>query len=362
MSIILFFIILFLLVLVHELGHFIVAKLTKMRVDEFGIGFPPRLYAIKKGETEYSLNALPLGGFVKIYGEDMDASKEGEDFNRSFAAKSKLAQSAVLLAGVTMNIIFAWFLFTIAFSHGVLMPVDEQRASENASLIISGVLPGSPASDAGLPPGSTVTSLQTSNDELLSPTPSEFIAFVDKHPDQPIVVSYTDGTSQNELTMTPKRGVSETTDRPLLGVSLTYAEVQSRPLLTSLKDAFFFTLASTEAIVRGIGHLIGDAFHLNADLSQVAGPVGLVSLVGQASAQGISTLLMFTAIISLNLAVINLLPFPALDGGRFVFVLIEAITGSPLNPRIVGYANMVGFAILILLMVAVTWNDVARLF
>ena len=160
MSILVFLLILFVLVLVHEFGHFIVAKKTGMRVDEFGIGFPPKLFGIKKGETEYTLNALPIGGFVKIFGEDAVDAEESPDRDRSFVAKNKWAQSAVLIAGVTMNILFAYVLFVVVLALGVQSVVSEVDATENARLVITNVLSESPAAIASLEPGSVVTNLE----------------------------------------------------------------------------------------------------------------------------------------------------------------------------------------------------------
>ena len=161
MSVILFLLVLFVLVLVHEWGHFIVAKKTGMRVDEFGIGFPPKLFSVKKGETEYTFNALPIGGFVRIWGENFaDAAEEKEsgiDVSRSFAARPKWAQALVLIAGVTMNILFAWFLFSLTYMIGLPTVVDEADATSAAELSIMDVLPDSPA--AVIPAGSVVNAV-----------------------------------------------------------------------------------------------------------------------------------------------------------------------------------------------------------
>jgi len=163
-------------------------------------------------------------------------------------------------------------------------------------------------------------------------------------------------------TLVPETGViSDAPDRAALGVSLTLTDVVKKPLPIAIRDGFTHTLTSIGDITVGIAGLIGDALMFRADFSNVAGPIGIVGLVGEASAFGLNTLLMFTAFISLNLAVINVLPFPALDGGRLLFVFIEAVKGSAINPRYTQILNSVGFILLILLMVAVTWNDIARL-
>ncbi len=159
MTILLFFGVLFVLILVHEWGHFITAKKTGMRVDEFGIGFPPKLFGVKRGETEYTMNLLPIGGFVRIFGEDAAGAAESADYARSFIARPKWAQAIVLVAGVTMNVLFAWFLFAIVLMVGLPTAVDEATATPEARLVVASVLPGSPADLAGVPAGAVVTSL-----------------------------------------------------------------------------------------------------------------------------------------------------------------------------------------------------------
>ena len=164
MSIILFLLVLFVLILVHEWGHFIVAKKTGMRVDEFGIGFPPKLFGIKKGETEYTFNALPIGGFVRIYGENLEEIPDDEpDKSRAFGSRPRWAQALVLIAGVAMNVIFAWFLFLITFLIGMPASVSESEASSEAVLYVSGTMPNSPLAEELLP-GSEIASVSAGGD------------------------------------------------------------------------------------------------------------------------------------------------------------------------------------------------------
>jgi regulator of sigma E protease len=332
-----------------------------MRVDEFGIGFPPKLFGIKKGETEYTFNLLPIGGFVKIYGED--SVGVGEDATQgAFTSKSKWAQSAVLVAGVTMNVLFAWLLVTFAFGIGVQSSVTEAQATENAQLVISHVVEGSPASVAEIPAGAVIKSVQTGDDTLDTLSPSAFSAFIGEHADEVNTIAYTVGGELRMTAVTPERGIIESApDQAALGVALAQVDILKRGFVDSITDSFMYVVTGLRDITVGIGMLLYGVVTGTADFSQVAGPVGIVGLVGEASAYGITTLLMFTAFISLNLAVINILPFPALDGGRLVMVGIEAVKGSPIRPQWVGAVNMVGFALLILLMVVVTWNDIARL-
>lgn len=362
MSIIIFFAVLFVLVLVHEWGHFIVAKKTGMRVDEFAIGFPPKLFGIKKGETAYNFNALPIGGYVKIWGENGEDEDGGAsvDRSRAFGSRPKWAQALVLVAGVVMNIILAWVLFTATYLIGIPTAVDESVATDAADLYVAGVLADSPA--AVLPVGSVIESISYENVTIESPTPSEFTNTVAEAVPNSVEVSYTYADTSEVITLSPVQGLIESEpERYIVGASLSLLEEQKRPFFTAVVDGAKSTWAGLVGIAGGLWSLIAQSFAGEADFSQVAGPVGIVGLVGDAAAFGITALLTFTAIISLNLAVINLLPFPALDGGRLVFVIIEAITGKPIPHEWAGRINVVGFLILMLLMIAVTYNDILRL-
>lgn len=364
MSILIFFLVLFVLVLVHEWGHFIVAKKTGMRVDEFGIGFPPKLFGVKKGETEYTFNTLPIGGFVKIWGENYEdvaaAQLSDADKGRGFSSRPRWAQALVLVAGVTMNILFAWFLFSLTYMIGVPTPVDETVATEAAELYIAGTLPESPA--AKLAPGSVVDQIAFGETVIDRPTPTSFSELVQAAAPRPISVTYRYEQETQTIDLAPVQGlIADNPEQYVVGASLTMVETQKAGFFSAVKDGFVTTYTAFGDITAGLFGLIKEAFVGKADFSQVAGPVGIVGMVGDAAAFGLTALLTFTAIISLNLAVINLLPFPALDGGRLVFVAIEAITSKRIPPEWAGRINLVGFALLMLLMIAVTYNDISRL-
>lgn len=362
MSILIFVAVLFVLILVHEWGHFITAKKTGMRVDEFGIGFPPRLFGIKKGETEYTFNLFPIGGFVKIFGEDSIGVDGKSDSARSFTSKPKWAQALVLVAGVTMNIILAWVLFVIALTVGTQTMVDESTASEKATLVVTEVLSESPAGEAGIPRGARITELQSGNDVLETPVPSTFRSFVTAHEGQEVAVTYLLKKEEHTATIVPERGLSGTDGQVAVGVKIGLVEIVSKPLGSAFVDSTVMVGTGLYDITIGLGKLLADAVMFRADLKNVAGPIGIVGLVGEASSFGITSLLMFSAFISLNLAVINLFPFPALDGGRLLFVFIEAVKGSPIKASWVNTLNTIGFVMLILLMLAVTYSDVTKLF
>lgn len=363
MSILIFFIVLFVLILVHEWGHFITAKWTGMRVDEFGIGFPPKLFGYRRGETEYTFNALPIGGFVKIWGENYGTDDESEvvDRARAFGARPKWAQALVLIAGVTMNVILAWFLFTITFMIGVPTAVEESEASAAAELVVQEVIPGGPA-EGLLLPGSSIVAVTANGQSLERLTPSQLSDFVATIGAAPITVTYETPAGTEDIIVTPVSGLlQDEPDRHLIGVRPVLVENRSYGLVDSIVNASHQTWNGLVLITVGLFSLIADTIVGTADYSQIAGPVGIVGMVGDAAAFGIVALLSFTAFISLNLAIINLLPFPALDGGRLVFVAIETITGRPIPPEWAGRLNLVGFALLMLLMIAVTYNDIARI-
>ena len=362
-TVLIFLAVLFVLVLVHEWGHYITAKLTGMRVDEFAIGFPPKLLSWKKGETTYSLNALPIGGFVRIYGEDLtEAITASADSDRAFGARPKWAQAVVLVAGVTMNVLFAWLLFVIMLTVGVPTQVEENLATAAAKLTVGGVLPHSPA-DGVITANSVITAVTSGSDTITAPAPSTFSDFIAAHADQPVTISTLKNNVTDTVTITPVKGlIASSPDRAAVGVSLSYVEVVSRPFGAALVEAGQQVWEASKNIVVGLYDLIHQAIIGKADFKQVAGPIGIVKYVGDAAAIGFMSVVYFTAIISLNLAVINLLPIPALDGGRLVFVVIEAVTRRPIPPVWAARVNTGGFIFLMLLMVAATAHDIIKLF
>lgn len=362
MTVLIFLAVLFVLVLVHEWGHFIVAKLTGMRVDEFGIGFPPKLFSFRRGETLYTLNALPLGGFVKIYGEDGSEGSDTLDKPRAFSARPKWAQALVLLAGVTMNWIFAWFLLVAILMIGVPSQIEENMATDKANLYVEAVLPDSPA-DKVLPPQSKIISVKSGGDTLEKLLPSTFSDFIASHSGQDVSITYADKNNvEATIDVNPKENIIPgSPDRAAIGVSLSLIEQIKRPFTEAIPEATNQVYSITKSIVGGLFGMIGNIFVGKADFSQVAGPIGIVHYVGDAAAVGFTSLLFFTAVISMNLAVINLLPIPALDGGRLIFVAIETITRRPIPPIWAGRVNFVGFVLLMLLMLAATIHDILKL-
>ena len=367
MSILILVVSLALLILVHEFGHFIVAKKTGVRVDEFGIGFPPKLFGKKFGETAYTVNLLPFGGFVKIFGENPDEEAlHGPDKARSFIHQPKIKQAAILGAGVFFNFLFAWVLISIGFMSGLPVPVRAAPAGvpvRDARIIVTNVEKDSPAETAGLRAGDALLSLGAS-DSLLEKNISitAIQDFIAQHGGKQVVISYArsgEKESIQPLTIVPEAGIFG--DTPAIGVAMDEIGIVRLFPHRAVWEGLRMTAALTGAVALSFGSLIVAAFTGSVELSNLTGPIGIVGLIGDAAGFGLVYLLSFVAFISVNLAVLNLLPIPALDGGRLFFLLIETITGSRLSPRFVNTAHLIGFAALVLFMIIITYNDIARL-
>jgi len=361
MTILLFIIILGALVFVHELGHFLVAKLSGTRVDEFGLGFPPRIASVTYGETRYSLNLVPFGGFVKIYGENPEEVEEGLDVGRSFTDRSKWWQAAILVAGVTFNMIFAWILISAGFMIGQPTPLayDGPGQVVNPELVILGTFPDSPAQDAGLQAGDVITGVSAGEQALSEISDDTVSAFINEQQDELVVIEYYRGEELLSAELTPVSGLVE--GKKAVGVSFDMIGTLQLGPIAALSEGFSTTINLTKTIFTELSKFFGSIFIGEGDLSQVTGPVGIVGLVGDASRLGFVHILSFTAIISIHLAIINMIPFPALDGGRLLFVVIEAIIRRPVPMKIFQYTNAIGFFLLIGLMIVVTFSDIAKL-
>jgi regulator of sigma E protease len=371
MSILIFIVVIVALIVVHEIGHFIAAKLTSVRVDEFGLGYPPRAMRIAKiGETEYTLNWLPFGGFVKIFGEDgltgeQEAGAGGRD-PRSFSSRPRILQAFVLVAGVMMNMLFAYVLITGALIAGTPRALSDSEVAmaQNVQLVVANVLPDSPAAQAGLSAGDVILSAEDGHNMLSETTPIAFTKFVSEGGSNKTITLFVRHADGKEVTLfaRPAEGlIASDPSRPAIGVEVATVGIVPVSFGKAITEGASLTWGVTKLTAQGLLHFFYGAITLSADLSQVAGPVGIAGVVGSASQQGFGYLFSIMAIISINLAIINLIPVPALDGGRLLFVIIESVIRRPIKPVVAQALNGIGFAFLILLMLVITAHDIFKI-
>ncbi len=362
MSIVIFILILAVLIIVHEYGHFLIAKKHGVRVDEFGLGYPPRAKVLfKRRGTLFTLNWIPFGGFVKIFGEDPnDESLNGENKSQALTSKSRFAQASVMFAGPFFNFLFAWLIVLIVLFVGLPSAVDSKNEKyiSDPKIIITEVIDESPAFFSEILVGDTIESVEFEGVSYNSIQDVDFSASKSKEKILNLTIVRDGETLEKEITI----GEFMVSGKPGIGVGLQSVGIYKPTFFKAITESFKVTGEMIYQITFGLGSLVIDAFRGQADISNLTGPVGIVSLVGDASNLGIVYLLMFVALISVNLGVINLLPFPALDGGRILFLVIEKIKGGPISPKVANTLNSVGFLILIGLMLFITFRDIVKLF
>jgi len=363
MTLIIFILTLVVLIVVHEAGHFFAAKLFGVRVDEFAIGFPPRIASTRRGETEYTFNLILLGGFVRIHGERAEGGKEEDP--RSLANKSRWVQAMVVVAGVAMNLIFAWLLLSLAYMNGVPTVVDAPNTVGvgDARLAIVDVLPSSPAAQVGIEAGDIIKKIQTGTDTLFpGATPEEARAFIGEHQDSSIGVTVLRGTKEYMFLARPAPGIiADDLARKALGVNFAYIGMVRYAPPAALWQGGVLAVQETKMTAQGLWTFFSGLVSGDSSFTDVSGPVGIARAGTAAVADGFSTLLLFAAFISINLALINVIPVPGLDGGRLLVIGIEGIRRKPISERVNTALTAFGFALLIVLMVAVTYHDIARL-
>ncbi|WP_353892058.1 RIP metalloprotease RseP [Proteinivorax hydrogeniformans] len=336
MSIVVAAIVLGVLITVHELGHFLVAKGVGMHVKDFAIGFGPAIAKFKKAETLYAIRLFPLGGYVRVLGEDEEErSKEG-----SMQSKSVLERFMFVLAGPFMNFILAILLFMlVAFAFGLATNEPE----------IGAVVQGEPADEAGFLSGDEIVSI---NQQEIT-TWEEMVEVISDSPNKSLNINILrEGTSKS-ISVVPQ--YDETGERGVIGITPPRSRLG---FIESISYGFSETVMVGRLIFEGLRNLF---FGGEGSIDDLAGPVGIVALVGETVRFGIANLIMFTAVLSVNLGILNLLPIPALDGSRLVFLIVEGVRGKPVDPEKEGFVHVIGVLFLLLLFVVVMFNDIMRL-
>ncbi len=387
-TILLFIVILGVLVVVHEWGHYYSAKKFGIKVHEFGFGYPPRAFGWYrdpktkkivwiwgKGKSSlketvsgneqnsefpgmlWSINWLPLGGFVRIKGENGERAKEADSFGYHKAWK----RITVLAAGVIMNFILAAVVLGFGFMIGLPTDLSEgidkhAQIVEAPSVIVESVEEGLPADVAGMVFGDKITSV----DGVLVAGANDLIEYIKTHGDNEVTVRIMRGQEELDIKLTPT--VTDGESAPRLGISIAEAGIIRYPWYIAIYKGFAAAGIGLITIFVSFYYLIGSLVTGQGLMFDIAGPVGIAQIVGQSAKLGFHYVLNVVAMLSLSLAAINILPIPALDGGRILFIIIEKIIGRPVSMKYEQLAHTIGFLLLMALVVVVTWRDIAKLF
>ncbi len=369
MSLLLFLLVLSVLVLIHEAGHYLAARLFGVKASEFGYGFPPRLIGFVKDRgrwkrigrkddgtypgTIWSINWLPLGGFVRIKGEQA-GEEDGKD---SFHNKPIWQRIIILAAGVTMNWLLAAILFFTVFVAGantILEDLPPGAVVEDQAVTVTEVLGGSPADKAGIFPNDVIVSVD-------GKTPSTYTdaqALIAAKGEEKVLLRIRRGTEDLSLEVTPV--YLKQAGKIAIGVGISDVGRLRLPVGQAIKASLVTTYAYTEAILVSFGQMIRDLVTFHGVSQDVSGPVGIAVMTGRIAQQGIIPLLQFAAVLSINLAVINFLPIPALDGGRVMFLVIEKLRRRAMSRTLEAAIHNIAFLILIGLILLVTVRDVTK--
>lgn len=372
------------LVLIHEFGHFIAAKKTGVKVEEFGIGFPPRLLGIKHGETLYSINLIPLGGFVKVYGEEYrEVSSKKTDSklkNRAFAYKKPYQKAAIVIAGVVMNFLLAIAIYyALLLSHNfqsdiipVFKPTHFKYGTPEGRVVVGALVKDSPAQGAGITPEDIVLFARSSETKEWTKITSakQIIEFIKNQANKPIYIWLLNSKNSKEKTVMVIPKMNYNLKRAVIGVNLVDAVVinYTKPgekLLAGILHSYNIAYYNFDAIGYFVGHAIKEK-NLGPVSETVSGPVGIFKIIDnlvKTSGQKFWVNILNTvALLSLSLGTLNILPFPALDGGRLVFILYEWVTRKRINEKVEKYVNLFGILVLLTLAAMVTMNDIFKPF
>ncbi len=373
LTIIIFLVVLSLLVFVHEFGHFYSARKLGVRAEEFGFGFPPRIFGVYKNkegkwkriwgrkdpddsqDTIYSINAVPLGGFVKIKGQDGD-NKDPD----SFANKKPWRRAIILSSGVIMNVLLASVLISIGLMIGFPQAIDDSLPKSaivvDEKVQVMEVMENSPAAEAGLRAADIILSI---NDETVK-NEADLSRLIGQSQEENLALSVQ--RDNNVLDLELNTMINPENGQKIIGIAFYETALVRYPWYQALWQGFKLSFELLGAIFYALYDIVRGFIVGSPTQVEVAGPVGIANLTGQMARMGFVYLLQFTALLSLNLAVINILPFPALDGGRLLFLLFEKIKGRALKPQFEIIFHNIGFLLLIALVIWITFKDVLRIF
>lgn len=372
-SVLIFVFVLSFLVIIHELGHYFAARFFGVRIDEFGVGLPPKAKTLfHKWGTEFTLNWLPIGGFVKLAGEErhmedkkVSKPKPGET-DDLFFTKPAWPKVAILAAGAAVNFVFGIIAFSTLFTFiGVPQEVPLEQG-----VFVTAVSAESPALEAGIEPGDIILSILLSDLEAEPITDSnQFVELVNQNRGQEVIleISRQDEILEKEIYIRTEDEVPAGEGSIGVGIVGSTLEFVRGPWYERPFQGAWYGMVSSVGfgleILRTLGNIFGDLFTSGQVPSDLAGPVGIAEIVHQENSlnQGVGWIVNLAAVLSINLAILNLLPIPALDGGRIIFVLVEKVMGRNIQPAVEQYSNLVGFVFLISLIVLVTIGDISRI-
>jgi regulator of sigma E protease len=336
------------LIFIHELGHFLVAKWSGIRVDRFSLGFPPSIVKRKVGETEYCIGAVPLGGYVKMAGENPDEEATGAPYE--FMSKPVRIRTAVVAAGPFMNFVLAWLIMWGIFFFQGVAETDPDHA------VIGVVSPDGPAHAAGLMEGDIITAINGTPVSSFA----DMAVLISNEVEKPIAINWQRNDQEMSATITTIADETYNAQGEKIAVGrIGVGEMgEYRPL--GFVSAAVEGFSETIFFVKMIGKFVWDLVSLKISAKMIGGPVFIAQMAGQRAQLGFSALLVFMAFLSVNLAILNILPIPALDGGHLIFLLIEKLKGSPLTVTQRMIAQQIGLVFLIIVIVMVTYNDIVR--
>jgi len=357
LSLLIVFLTLVALAIIHEFGHFIIAKRFGVAVEEFGICYPPRIFGKKIGETFYSLNLLPFGAFVKIRGE-----REALEDSRSFRAKSVGQRALITLGGVLSFWVVAIVLLSMIFMIGAPVGISDEAEVDTSEVRIVLVASDSPAQAAGLKAGDIIIRGKTRLSDIIINRVDQVQELINNNLEQEIILTIKRGQEVLNIDLLPRSQPPQ--GQGAIGVSLVRTTIKQYPFYLAPLEGIKACFSLTYRVVSSLGYVFGNIFQrkgLPAGV-ELVGPIGVGSLMSQAIESGVLYYLQFVAIVAVHLAVFNLLPIPAVDGGKLLFLTIEKVKKSPINPKAEEKVNAFFFILLVILMFFVTIRDIIRIF